>query len=127
MAKLVDMKRSKAERKEIGKPSSTEDDAYPYGLTIHLDHAQLEKLGVATLPKAGDKLHLQSEAHVRSVESRHDAGGKKNNSMSIQLRKMALAATQRADHEDVEEGKLRGAKAAMDQALDAQEGKKKKG
>jgi len=124
---MVDLKRSKTERAKENTPAKMEVDDYPYGLRVHLDHETLEKLGVKTLPKAGDKLHIRAEGHVKSVEESHRDGGKKNRSMSIELRKMAIAATDRAAKEPVKEGDLRGALAAMDQALDAKENPGKKG
>jgi hypothetical protein len=126
MAKLVDLKRTKAEQKErnsSSKLSAPDSDEYPYGLTVSLDHDALDKLGMKTMPKAGTKLHLHAHAHVKSVEETHHAGGKKRRHMSLELQKMALEATQRAsDEPGIREGKLTGAKAAMDKALDAQEG-----
>lgn len=124
MAKLVDLKRTAKERKKNSEPMKISGDDYPYGLTVHLDHEALEKLGIKNLPKAGGKVMLHAHAHVKSTEDRTEDGGKRRRSMSLELRKMALEATQRAaDDPNIHEGKLRGAKAAMDKALDRQEGK----
>jgi len=125
MAKLVDLKRSKAERKKDAEPLSAaaEGNDYPYGLTVDLDHDSMKKLGMHTLPKAGSKLHIHAEAHVKSVRDNQRAGGKRERGMSLELRKMAIAATQKAAaNPNVREGLLTGAKAEMDKALDAQEG-----
>lgn len=124
MAKLVDLKRTKQEREKHSKPEPYKGEDYPYGLTVHLDHDALEKLGIKNLPKAGGKVMLHAHAHVKSTEDRNEDGGKRRRSMSLELRKMAIEATQRAaDEPDIHEGKLKGAKAAMDKALDRQEGK----
>ncbi|MDE2097466.1 MAG: hypothetical protein KGL39_09495 [Patescibacteria group bacterium] len=128
MTKLVDLKRTKAEKKADSNPSTYEGNDYPYGLTVELDHDALQKLGIDKMPKAGDTMHVQAHAHVKSVEERQHSGGKKSRRMSLELRKMAIAATQRAANEgEVHEGKLDGALAAMDQALDKKEGKEPKG
>lgn len=123
---MVDMKRSKQER-EKNSPSAmpSKGDEYGYGLNVELDHDHLKKLGIKKLPKAGAVLHLRAHAHVRNTSEHNDEDGKPRRSVSLQLRKMELQAEQRAASEpDIQEGKLRGAKAAMDKALDAQEGKK---
>jgi hypothetical protein len=123
MVKMVDLKRTAAERKAEQKnyesgPKAGDD--YGYGLTVRLDHRHLKKLGITKMPKAGDVLHLHSKAHVKST-SEHSEDGADRQHMELELRHMALEATKRASTEDVEEGNLTGAKAAMDQALDKQE------
>lgn len=129
--KLVDMKRTKAERKaeheKYDKPMGGDD--YGYGLRVRLDHHHLKKLGITNLPKAGDKVHIHAKAHVSSV-GHNSREGHDDRHVELELRHMAMEAVERAKHEDVEEGNLRGAKAAMDQALDAEEegrGKGRKG
>jgi hypothetical protein len=123
--KLVDMKRTaaekKAEREKYDKPGSIGGDDYGYGLGVRLDHHHLEKLGIKNLPKAGAKIMLHARAHVKSVGQNSRDGGSDDRHMELELRHMMLEAEDRAKHEDVEEGNLRGAKAAMDQALDKQE------
>ena len=121
--KLVDLKRTsaerKAEREKYDKPMSGDD--YDYGLRVRLDHHHLKKLGITDLPKAGAKMHIHARAHVRSVGSNSSEGRGDDRHIEMELRHMAVEATKRAAHEDVEEGNLKGAKAAMDQALDEQE------
>ena len=127
---MVDMKRSKVEKKandqmHLGKPGG---DDYHHGLTVHLDHESLGKLGIDKLPNVGDVMHMKAHAHVKEVSEEHRDGGKKNRRVVLELRKMEAAAVKKASEQDVTEGNLKGAKAAMDQALDKQEmGGKKKG
>lgn len=113
MAKLVDLKRSKKERKDNSTPKHIGEDDYPYGLTVHLDHDTLTKLGVHTLPKAGSKVKLQAHAHVKSTEDRTEDGGKRRRSMSLELRHMAIEGGGAGRQSDPRAG----AKAAMDEAL----------
>lgn len=124
MAKLVHMARTKAEKaaekKHYDKPMSDSED-YPYGLRVRLDHEMLQKLGVTSLPKVGSKMHLHAKAHVKSVEESSHEGGNQRRHIELELRHMAVEATNRADNEEVHEGNLTGAKAAMDQALDKKE------
>lgn len=114
---LVDLKQSK--KAQEAKPVAQAGEDYPYGLTIHLDHDTLQKLGVKDLPKTGSHVHLHAHAHVQSTEV-SDRNGKKRRHMDLQLRKMAIEAS-KPEHANDREGMLRGAKAAMDKALDRQE------
>jgi hypothetical protein len=125
MTDLVHMARTKAEKKadkdryKVGGPGDGED--YGYGLTVRLNHEHLKKLGITKMPKAGDMMHLHAKAHVKST-SEHSEEGSDRRHIELELRHMAVKATQRAKSEGgIEEGNLHGAKAAMDQALDQQE------
>lgn len=122
---LVDLKRTKQERKERSKPSPMDGEDYPYGLRVHLGHDELQKLGIDTLPKAGSKVHLRAHAHVASVEDRQRDGGKPERSMSLELRHMSLGDEGPAEGE-VDQPEQRGAKRAMDDALSNMRGPKAK-
>lgn len=92
--KMVDMKRTKAERKaeHEGLGHKVGEDDYPYGLSIRLDHHSLKKLGMheGKLPKVGSKVKLTAHAHVKSTsESSHD-GGKPNRHMELELRHIGV-------------------------------------
>lgn len=116
---LVDMKRTKAEKKkrEETYKSPLGGDDYGYGTRVSLDHEDLEKLGISTLPKVGDKFHLHGHAHVTSVSENHEEGGKKRRRMELQLRKMALKHG--GSETEQSEATNKGAKAAIDKALGA--------
>jgi hypothetical protein len=89
----------------------------PEGPTVHLNHEHMKALGMhKNMPTVGQKIPMEGHMHVTSV-SNHEG----RMSMTAELRKMAVDATKKAASQDVEEGKLKGAKAAMDQALDKQE------
>lgn len=124
---LTDMKRTKADRKAQKEKYDTVSpgggDDYPYGLSMHLGHEELTKLGLDKLPRVGDKLHLRAHAHVTSVSENHRDGGKSERRIELQLRKMEVAAEKKASEGEIHEGKLTGAMAAMDKALDKKEGK----
>lgn len=112
---LVDMKRSKAERKKESMPSHIGGDDYPYGLRVNLDHESLQKLGIDKLPSVGDKLHLHAHAHVVSAEERSTEGGKKHRSVSLELRKMHVGDS--GDETAQQKRMAHGAKKAMDEVL----------
>lgn len=120
---LTDMKRTKQERKardsEMKASLPGSEDSYPYGLSVHLDHESLGKLGVDKLPNVGDKLHLHAHAHVTEVREENREGGKKHRHVTLQLRKMALGAHEDDAHKSQVAAK--GAKGAMDAALAEQE------
>jgi hypothetical protein len=97
------------------KGPTTAPDMEDYPPTSHLNPTHLKSMGHKGTPKIGDMIPMHGR--VTGVNEHPDGG----HSVSVELQKMAAAATKRASQEDVEEGKLSGAKAAMDQALDAQE------
>jgi hypothetical protein len=125
MAKMVDMKSSKAERKAEREPVKMDGDAYPYGLSVRLDHHSLKKLGMHDkLPKVGDKIKLHAHAHVTSVSDHSSEGGESQKHVELQLRHMGVEGMgknlEKPDG-DTEEGMKKGAKAAMDKVLGPKE------
>jgi hypothetical protein len=122
------MKRTAAEKKARDKSYEGKigGDDYPYGLGVSLDHDSLSKLGIHTLPKVGSKIKLHAHAHVKSASEESRDGGQKTRRVELELRHMMLEAL-KPEHANDEEGNLKGAKAAMDKALDAQEMGKSKG
>lgn len=112
---LVDLKRSKAEKKRDEMPGKIGGDDYPYGLRVNLDHESLQKLGIDKLPAVGEKLHLHAHAHVVSAEERSTEGGKKHRSVGLELRKMQIG--QNEGHDAAQTRLANGAKKAMDEVL----------
>lgn len=71
MEKMTDMKMSKAEKKkdmEVCCGSNSGPD-YPWGLSINLDEAALNKLGITELPDAGAECDVMAVGKVTSVSS----------------------------------------------------------
>lgn len=116
MTKLVDLKITKAERKEreerYKKPMPFDGgDAYPYESRLSLNDDMLEKLGIDTLPRTGKKVKIVAECVVTATSENQTTGGyggkdNKNRSLTLQIRKLAL---------DIDND---GAKEAIDAALD---------
>lgn len=121
MAKMVDMKRTAAEKKARDKEFDHKigGEDYPYGLGVSLGHDELTKLGIHTLPKVGSKLALHAHAHVKSAREESRDGGRKTRHVELELRHMHVEGgkdeTPKVDTS--EEGMKKGAKAAMDKAL----------
>ena len=90
--KLVDMKLTKSEKKKDGPMCSSEYKApdYPYGLRLNLDDAQLEKLGIKSLPKVGSTLTITSKATVISARSNSSERGRNERSIELELRQIGV-------------------------------------
>lgn len=97
MDKLVDMKRTaadkKAEQDRWAEPYSGDD--YGYGLSITLDDAAVKKLGVGDLD-AGQKVTLCAECEI-TADRVETLNGKKTRSITLQLHKMALSQGEATD------------------------------
>ena len=81
---MVSLKRTKAEKKENGGgpvPSNIDPD-YDYGTRISLNKTSLDKLGIDTLPKVGEKLHIDAMVEVVSISSN---ASKDSNSKSVEF------------------------------------------
>lgn len=115
MAEMKHMARSKQERKESMKPRNIDGDKYPYGLRVRLGHEEMAKLGMESMPKVGDKVHLESHAHVVSASENHHEGDEEpNRSVELELRHMAVG---NAKEGEVADPTADGMKNAMDAAL----------
>lgn len=90
MSKMVDLKKSKTEQKSNDIPASIGHNDYSYGTQLELGDHELGKLGVDTLPKVGDKMHLHARGEVTSVSQSAHKSGEKNRRVSIQIKKMKL-------------------------------------
>lgn len=95
---MVDMARSTEEKiavieQTMPMPAGAAD--YPYGLCICLTEKELEKLELSDEVEAGDTLHFQAMATVKSV-SKNDYNGEKTVRVELQIEKMA------AENEDTE-------------------------
>lgn len=100
MAKPVDMARTAAEKKaeadRFKEPMDAKDQRdYPWGLEIRLDHASLEKLGLAELPKPGSEMHVTGVVKVTSVRESADEKST-DRSVELQITHLALEAPDEA-------------------------------
>lgn len=123
MAKMIDMKRTAAEKKARDKEyegGKIGGEDYPYGLGVSLGHDELTKLGIHTLPTVGSKIMLHAHAHVKSASESSRDGGRKERRVELELRHMNVEGGGKAGKpkaDTSEEGMRRGAKAAMDKVL----------
>jgi hypothetical protein len=89
--KMAEMKMTKAEKKD-SMPTAVGADSgldYPYGLTLRLDSASLDKLGMDKLPKVGAKVKLEAIGVVTSV-SQHESKSNDSRNVEIQLQELAV-------------------------------------
>ncbi len=130
---MVDMKSGGDAGKAKGKipggkvtgesPTNSDAPDYHYALTLHLHPEHVAKLGLdKNPPTVGDMVKLHSHAHVTEVRQEM-INGKAHHHVSLELRKMEVQAEHQksVSGDDNSEGHLKGAKAAMDKALDAEE------
>lgn len=98
---LTDMKRSKAEAKEasVG-PVSPDQEEYPYGLRLHLNDDELEKLGIDKLPKVGEGGSIEAVFKIVSTHESANEGQKKYRSVELQITHMDLGAEDKSTTDD---------------------------
>lgn len=88
--KMVSMKRAeKDKRKDMGEPCSIDAMApdYPWGLCIHLDGDELDKLGIKDLPAIGTEMPITVKVRVTrlSQSAAEDKSGEANEQRSMDL------------------------------------------
>ena len=96
MSKMVNLKRPKSDRKGDG----AEVAAYPGddGVSVHLDHHHLTKLGVGGALKSGDQVEFVGRGHVEHSSTTTDKEGERH-SATIRLHKGALEHEPAKDEE----------------------------
>jgi hypothetical protein len=86
---LADLRYSKAEAREEAKESAAAEPGYekagsaPWGMCLHLEKRELDKLGISALPGVGDEWHITAVARVTQVSQ--SSGADRDDSMSVAL------------------------------------------
>lgn len=94
---MIDLKITAEEAKhEYGPTKSEADDApkYPYGTTLYLNEAVMEKMGMEKLPEVGSEMTLTAKVKVVGVSERECLGGEKCQNADLQITEMELGAPQ---------------------------------
>jgi len=97
---MTDMKMSKAEKKMYPRSvGSTSGPDFPWGLEVRLDSAALKKLGIESLPAAGEDCMIHAMGQVTRVE---ESATEKNQerSMTIQITKLSLSQAMGKESDD---------------------------
>lgn len=91
--KLVSMKRTPEDkRKGMGEPCAIEATApdYPWGLCIHLDGDELDKLGIKQLPAVGTEIPVTVKVKVTRVSQSAVEGSDEQRSVDLQITDMGI-------------------------------------
>jgi len=89
---MRDMKRTADECCEMPVTSAKKKKTkeYPWSMNVNLQNEDLKTLGIDVSDmKTGAKMYLHSEVEITSLEA-SERGGKKRQSMTIQMQKMDL-------------------------------------
>lgn len=89
-ATMASLKRTKKASKAPSEPRGSNEDDFPYGTRLELDHETLGKLGVAKLPAVGKKLRIQGHGHITSASEHTRQGEAPRRSATLQLTHMKL-------------------------------------
>ncbi len=108
MKSFVDMAITPKEMKaELAEPmpvmAESDRPRYPYGLCLCLGQHELEKLGISSMPDAGDMIHLMAMAKVTSVSERDTEDGGKDCRVELQITHLALEDEDRETPEAMSE------------------------
>lgn len=96
MAKLISMKRDAKDKREDRMecaPMEAVQPDFPWGLVLHLDKDELEKLGMKTMPAVGTKTTIQAKVTVTRVsQSAADGakGSEEQRSVDLQITDLAI-------------------------------------
>ena len=103
MTKLHDIRRSDKEREKEWSPPSR---GAKTGISVHLTHEHMQKMGMKPL-KAGSNFTMHAKGRVSHSSTEHDESGKPRHSMTLEV-----------THGKVDQGEEgRSAKDAVDEAL----------
>lgn len=105
--KMMSMKRTAQDkRKDMGATASVDAirPDYPWGLTIHLEADELNKLGMKEMPEAGCCMMLVATVHVTRVQVTAAAGVKPGDdherSVDLQITDMMLGEMPEGEEDD---------------------------
>lgn len=93
--KMVSMKRSAQDQrgdKMAGAPIEATAPDYPYGLCIHLDKDELDKLGIKDLPKIGTEMMIHAMVKVTRVSQSAAEHSEEYTSVDLQITDIGLEA-----------------------------------
>jgi hypothetical protein len=88
--KMISMKRSAADKRadklEHSPMEATAPD-YPWGLCLHMDGDEMDKLGIKTMPKVGDEMILVCKCKVTRcmMSSSEYTDGDETRSIDLQI------------------------------------------
>ncbi|PUB87074.1 MAG: hypothetical protein DBP02_02180 [gamma proteobacterium symbiont of Ctena orbiculata] len=87
---MANLKRSKSERETLVGEASSEDELYPWGLRLHLEEPEIEKLGISEID-VGSILDISGKVKVTSY-SKHEDDKESRRSIELQVTDLTLPA-----------------------------------
>jgi hypothetical protein len=96
VSKLVDLKLTKKEKKESAPCAVSGMPDYPWGTRLSLNDEALDKLGMKTLPRVGDKVSVTGVGVITSV-SQHESEKRDDRCVEIQIQQLAVNAGGKLD------------------------------
>lgn len=92
---MVSMKRTaddkRGDKMECAPMEATAPD-YPYGLCIHMDKDELDKLGIKDLPKVGTEMMIHSKVKVTRVSQSAAEHADEQTSVDFQITDIGMDA-----------------------------------
>ena len=92
--KLVDLKRPKKTKKELGKDSvpstGPDEDQYPWGLRLNFDKAEIDKIKALKGIPAGAKVKVTAIGKVVEVSITDRTNNNNRHRVEIQLQKVGI-------------------------------------
>lgn len=79
----------KEEKTAVPMEGKTKGPRYPWGLSLNLDHATMERLGLGDLA-GGQEVEIHAKGKMTSVSHNEDEDGKPRRSGSVQITHMRL-------------------------------------
>jgi hypothetical protein len=84
-AGMAHMKREKKTSGNKAMAGSMDEPPYPYGLKIHLDHEDLKKAGIESMPEVGGDVHLRAKARVVGARAEKTEGDSERRHLELQI------------------------------------------
>lgn len=91
--KMISMKRTPADKrgdKLQTSPAEAMAPDYPWGLCLHMDREELDKLGMKDLPKVGTEMTITAKVKVTRVSQSAVEGANEESSVDMQITDIAL-------------------------------------
>lgn len=85
---LVSMELAKRAEKELEEKHMEDKPRFPYGLKIHLEKEQLERLGMTELPKVGKMKKMVAVVEVTDVHISETVLGEGDKSVGLQIKEL---------------------------------------
>ena len=99
---MIDMARTPKELDTSEKDCCISDEEkYPWGLRVHLNTEELDKLGIKELPKVGEDIKLEAIVRVQSVSECEEVGNDVDRSVDLQITSMGLIAESKDASDDL--------------------------